>query len=451
MKRVLSSTFVIVALLLSSQAQENVHSQLVYHGADGKLVYRPYTEKGDILPDFSWCGYKGGGVELPTLPVVATIRWANRTDDTPRIQEVIDSLAKQPTDRNGFRGAILLKKGTYRIASPIRLTASGIVLRGEGNDKFNGTVLLATAPQKYSAIEIGGNGRLRTVAGSERQIIDDYVPSGTRNVRVSNASVHFKAGDRVAICRPSTATWIRAIDMDSIPPRPLEGETTYDSFRRLRESKGNANMNGTVQWKEGSKDLIFERTIVAVKGDVITLDIPLTNALQKEYGGGTIFKYEFAERISNCGVENIYGTTIYDETIKQENRNIGWYHCDENHANVLVSVRAAENCWVKKLTAEHFDCCVSTSPSAKFFTGQDLAAIHPVSIITGSRRYAYSLSGQMILFERCYSNYHRHQCVLSSSVAGPNAFVDCLGDMNFASSEPHHRWSVGYAIERTSL
>ncbi|MDR2037217.1 MAG: glycoside hydrolase family 55 protein [Bacteroidales bacterium] len=432
-------------------SQYPVQSSLVYPDADGKLVYQPYTDKGDILPDFSWCGYMGGGVDLPEFPVVATVKWNNREDDTPYIQAVIDSVAKLKTNHNGLRGAILIKKGIYRIASPLRVTTSGIVLRGEGNDKYEGTILLATGRYKYNVIEIGTNARMQLVAGSERQITDDYVPSGTRILHVKGASKAFKSGDKVLVNRPSNAAWIRAIDMDSIPPRPLAGESTHDSFRRLREGKGKANMNGTVQWKPGSKDLRFERTIVSITGDAITLNIPLTNALQKEYGGGTITRYEYPGRISQCGVEYLYGMSVYDENIKQENRHIGLYCCDEKHANTFIAVRAAENTWVKKVNVDHFDCCVSTSPSAIFFTGQDLSATNPVSVITGGRRYAYSVSGQMNLFERCYAGYHRHEFVLGSTVAGPNAFVDGLGDMNFASSEPHHRWAAGCLYDNITI
>ena len=458
MKKKLFILFCLFYYLSIVKAQTEIYSQLIYPGADGKLVYRPYTDRGDILPDFSWCGYMGGGVELPDIPVVAMIEWANRPDDTPVIQAVIDSLASLPLNKNGFRGAILLKKGTYRIASTIRITTSGIVLRGEMNDKFNGTVLLATSQNKYNVIEVGANGRLNPVPGSEHPITDDYVPSGTRIVHVSNATLHFKVGDQVAIRRPSTAEWIRAIGMDSIPPRPLAGETTEDSFRRLRESKGNTNMNGTSQWAPGTKNLIFERTVTAVKGDMIEIDIPLTNALQSEYGGGTIFKYEFPERITQCGVEHLYGSSVFDAAVKQEDPHLGWYYSDENHANNFISIRAAENCWVRNVTVEYIDRCVETAISTKFFTGQNLSAIHPVSLntghpvsLTGSRRFGYSISGQMILFEHCYANYHRHTYVLGSTVAGPNAFVNGHSDMNLAPSEPHHRWSTGCLFDNITI
>ncbi|MDR1336023.1 MAG: pectate lyase [Tannerella sp.] len=426
----------------------------MFPGEDGRLVYRPYTGRGDIVPDFSWCGYMGGGVDLPEVDVVAVITAAGdgcRGDDAPRIQAVIDSVSGLPSGADGFRGAILLRKGCYRISSSLRITGSGIVLRGEGNDRFSGTALLATSPHRYPVIEIGVPARFRPVAGSERAILDDYVPSGTRVVHVRNASACFRPGDDVVVRRPSTEAWIRTLGMDSIPPRPLPGESTHDSFRRFRQSGGNTDMNGTNQWLAGSKDLNFERRVVAVGGDSVTLDIPLTNALQKEYGGGVIFRYEFPERIDRCGVEYVYGLSAYDESVKLQNRHIGLYSCDENHANVFISVHAAENVWIRKVNVESLDCCVRTDPSSKFVTGQDLSAIHPVSEITGGRRYAYSISGQMVLFERCYASYHRHEFVLGATVAGPNAFVSGSGDMTFASSEPHQRWATGCLYDNITV
>ena len=423
--------------------QQEIYSKLVYEGKDGKLAYLPYNEQGDIIPDFSHCGYMGGGVKIPDVKVVATIYpGEDSMDDSPRIQAVIDSVSRISPGEDGFRGAILLKKGTYRIGSALRIMESGIVLRGEGNNE-TGTILLAITPQKYNVIELGGKHRLIPDEKSKREITDVYVPSGTRVIHVKEASSIYQAGDLVMVQRPSTFEWIHDIRMDSITPRPLKGETAYDSFRRYRETKGNTNMNGTVQWKPGTKDLFFERRIVSVSGDKITLDIPLANALQKEYGGAFVYKYDIPGRISQCGIENMYGMSVYDPTVQKEHRDIGLYACDENHANNFVYCDAAENIWVRDVSVEHFDCCVWTSQFTKFLTGQDLSAINPVSEITGGRRYAYSVWGQMNLFQRCYSSHHRHEFVLGATVAGPNAFVDGKGDMTFASSEPHQRWAAG--------
>jgi hypothetical protein len=426
-------------------------SKLVYMGENGKLTYTPYTDKGDILPDFSYCGYMAGGVAIPDVKVVCVISGPNGMDDTDMIQGKIDSVAMLMKDENGFRGTILIKKGVYRISSPLIINASGIVLRGEGDDKKKGTVLLAVSPKQYNVIELGVDAKLTPVISSEQDITDEYVPSGSRVIHIKDAYKIFKPGDDVVVHRPGTARWIHDIGMDSIPPRPLKGETTYDSFFRFRTYGEKTDMNGTRQWEEGTKDLLFERKIVIVDGDRIILDIPLVNALQKEYGGAKVYKYEFPERVSFCGVEKIYGMSLFDENVKEYNQYIGEYDADENHANNFVYCKAVENAWIRDVHVEHFDCCVWTAPSSRFITGQDLSATNPVSVITGGRRYAYSVWGQMCLFHRCYSSHHRHEFVLGANVAGPNAFVDGHGDMTFASSEPHQRWAAGCLYDNITI
>ena len=441
------------ALLISCAGESRLEpqSELVSIDRKGKLIYNPYTEQGDVIPDFSHCGYGGGGVAIPEVPVAVALDGPSGGDDFPAIQALIDSVAGMSLREDGFRGTVLLKKGTYRVSEPVVIHTSGIVLRGEGKDRENGTVLLATSPRKYNVIEIGRNGRLRAVVGTERSVTDDYVPSGSRVLHVADAGSVFRAGDQVVVHRPSTAEWIHAIRMDSIPLRPMAGETTDDSFERFRKYGTLTNQNGTRQWEAGTKDLLFERIVVSVDGDRVTLDIPLVNALQKEYGGARIYKYEFPERTSHCGVENLYGMVLFDESVTQDNRYIGEHYTDENHANNFVYCRAVEHAWVRDVSVEHFDCCVWTTPQAKFVTGQDLSAVNPVSVITGGRRYAYSVWGQMGFFQRCYASHHRHEFVLGASVAGPNAFVDSHGDMNFASSEPHQRWAAGCLFDNITI
>jgi hypothetical protein len=426
-------------------------SKLILVADNSKITYIPYTGKGDILPDFSYCGYKGGGIAIPDVKTAAILHAPSGGDDFPVIQSLIDSVAKMSPDKQGFRGAVLLKKGIYRISSPLKITASGIVLRGEGNDRQAGTVLLATSAKQYNVIELGTDAQPTFIETSRKQISDEYVPSGSRILHVKDAGNYFKTGDAVIVHRPSTSRWIHDIGMDSIPLRPLKGETTNDSFLRFRKYGRATDQNGTVQWEEGSKDLYFERTIVSITGDVITLDIPLTNALQKEYGAASIFRYRFPERISQCGVEYIYGMSAYNPNIKESYRFTGEYYSDEEHANNFVYCKAVENAWVRHVNVEQFDCCVWTTKFSRFITGQDLSATNPVSVITGGRRYAYSVWGQMCLFQRCYASHHRHEFVLGASVAGPNAFVDGHGDMTFSSSEPHQRWAAGCLYDNIEI
>ncbi|MCE5218296.1 hypothetical protein LLH03_14830, partial [bacterium] len=74
MQRLAEAAMWLGALLvtgLPAIAQETVaagRSSLLYPGPEGKLVYVP-DEQGNTIPDFSNCGYKGGGVRLPEVPV----------------------------------------------------------------------------------------------------------------------------------------------------------------------------------------------------------------------------------------------------------------------------------------------------------------------------------------------------------------------------------------------
>ena len=135
-------------------------------GDDGKLVYK-LDKRGNQIPDFSRCGYMGGGVKLPDVPVVKTLSPSKgEADDTAYIQAAIDEVCAMPLKKSGFRGALLLKKGTYRIKETVRIHASGVVVRGEGqhedgtiirgtkrNPDFPGRTLLVASPKTKRVIK----------------------------------------------------------------------------------------------------------------------------------------------------------------------------------------------------------------------------------------------------------------------------------------------------------
>src|SRR5688500_1047782 len=110
---------------------------------DGSLVYIP-DEKRNIIPDFSRVGFYEGDKEIPDIPVVRTLTASGTDADYVAIQKAIDEVSKQPTAPSGYKGAILLKKGLYRIPTTIRIETSGIILKGEG-DGEHGTRLSFTA------------------------------------------------------------------------------------------------------------------------------------------------------------------------------------------------------------------------------------------------------------------------------------------------------------------
>jgi hypothetical protein len=197
----------------------------------------------------------------------------------------------------------------------------------------------------------------------------------------------------------------------------------------------------TKQWKPFG--LKFDRVITAVDGNRITIDAPIAAAVDREWGGGQIVTYHDTGRIERCGVEYLRAVSAFDET------KVGDYQgervfVDENHASYLVSFGSVKNAWARHLTTVSF----SHGPArikdpAKWITVEDCRGLAPVSQITGGRRYTYSIDGQLVLIRRCYADRARHAFVFGSGVPGPNVFLECRSEHDYATSEPHHRWSVG--------
>jgi hypothetical protein len=87
---------------------------------------------------FSFAGFRGGGISLPEVPEATRIS-PSGGDDTARIQQALDKLATLPLCAQWYRGAVILDRGTFHISDTLRVRASGVVLRGSGQDEV-GTV-----------------------------------------------------------------------------------------------------------------------------------------------------------------------------------------------------------------------------------------------------------------------------------------------------------------------
>lgn len=379
--------------------------------ADGKLLCSP-DKQGNRIPDFSRSGYMGGGVSLPDVPVCEVLEpGKGDADDTLRIQAAIDKVSSRAPDKSGIRGALLLKRGLYRVSGSLKIAASGVVVRGEGQ-KADGTTLLATGKQNRTLITVGGKTAIKEVKDSRRKITDSYVPWGVASFSIESTG-GFSVGNPVIIFRPSTAEWIHDIGMDRI-------EISKDK--------------DTKQWTAGGYDLRFERIVTAIQGKRITLDAAVVNAMDEKYGGGSIYRITESGRLTQVGLENLRLVSEYQKGKENE---------DEEHAWTGVALDHVANAWVRNISTLHFSHAVSLGGSAKFVTVQDCACLKPVSRIEGGRRYSFSLNGQFCLVQRCYTDHARHAEVTGAKVCGPNVFLDCLNENTHSDTGPHHRWAVG--------
>jgi hypothetical protein len=389
------------ALLFAFKPVKKWQSKFITINKDGSLTYTP-DEKGNVIPDFSRVGYYNGDKEIPDIAVVKTI--SPSADAEKQIQNAINELSNKPLDKNGFRGAVLLRKGNYTINGKISIEASGIVLRGEGNE----TKLIAAGTEKRALIDITGTGRVQEVKNTRVKITDNYVPVGTKSFTVASSN-GYKVGDKIIVYRPGTEQWIKDLKMNQIVARP-----------------------GTKQWQPNEYNLQYERMITKVEGNKIFIDNPIVMAMEPKYGGAEIYKYSFDGRINNVGIENLYCESEYLSDTA------------ENHSWDAVSFDKIENGWVKNVSAKYFAyACVHLNPWAKNISVLDCNCSDHKSVITGGRRYSFCNEGQQNLFVNCHAADGRHDFVTQARTNGPNVFYNCTAIRTHADIGPHHRWSTG--------
>lgn len=402
-------------VLDEQQLEDEGQSNLAFLNGEGNLEYTS-DFRGNQIMDFSNSGYMGGGVQIPNVQARIVLE-PKDGDDTERIQDAIDFVSQLPIQPDGFRGAILLKKGTFEIEGTLRIEEDGVVLRGEGNDE-NGTIILATGRTKRTILEVGDLEASPTISvETKTNITDLYVPVGSRSFNVADSS-DYKIGDAIIIRRYGNSSWIHEINMDRIPDR---GET--------------------VQWEPFALD--YDRVITDINEDTITIDAPIPNAIEHIWGGGEIYQYDDSNRIQNVGVENFRVNVEFDPSII-DFHNGEEYYADEDKADTFLSFEYTKNAWMRNITAQHLGrSIINVGRHSKWITIQDSDVSDMVSRISGSRRYPFNYVGQLSLTQRVHVESARHAFIFDKQVVGPNVILDSTDVNSYARSEPHQRWAVG--------
>jgi len=437
--KIFTSTVLILVMQGLTAAGQDIPptTSLVYPGTDSRLVYVA-DSLGNTIPDFSNAGYMGGGVPVPYVPTRETL-WPVPGDNSATIQAAIDRVSSLPPDAAGFRGAILLKTGTYELEQPLYIRASGVVLRGEGMSDI-GTILIGKIQKERPArsfgrsalINIGGASGCTPIEETRQQITDEYVPVGARSFNIATAK-GFKTGDRILVRRIGNQEWIKEIGQDS---------TGAGRFR----------------WRPFNID--YDRVITGITGNTVTIDAPVFCAIETRWGGGEIMKYNDQGRIEQSGIENLRGISEYDPSVRMTsygNMDRGnWddrdrrhyegdeYYADENHYFNFINITNTKNAWVRNISALHFaGSLVTTTAGTKWITIQDCESREPVSIRAGARRFTYQLNGQLALVRRCFSQKGRHSFVMQSFSSSGNVFLDSEAVNPYSTSEPHSMWVNG--------
>jgi len=382
---------------------------------DGTIVYGQDLE-GNQVPDFSYCGYEGGRRPIPDIPVCLVVSPAEG-DNTLRIQAALDYAASLPLKETGFRGAVLLRRGRYSVSGSLFLSASGVVLRGEGMGE-DGTVLVATGTDRRTLIRIAGRND-RSWSSPAYPILDARVPVGSTVLHIES-SHELNVGDTIVITRLCTQEWLE--------------QNKINCF--------GGGLKGIFDWKVGSREVRWERVVRAVREGEIILDAPLTAVIDSCWGGGTVRRCRWPGRIHHVGVENLRCRSEYDLSNLQ----------DENHSWMTITIENAENVWLRRITSLHFaGSLAAVWETAKSVTVQDCLSIQPISERGGWRRNTFFTSGQMTLFLRCFSEEGCHDFSVGYCAAGPNAFVQCHSLRSLDDSGPLESWACGVLYDNVRI
>ena len=358
--------------------------------------------------DFSTAGYAANERPIPNAPVRVVVA-PQHGDNTARIQRALDYVGSLPPDTNGLRGAVLLLAGRHEVFDGLLITNSGVVLRGHG---VSNTVLVAAGEDRRTLIRVFGNPETST---GPRIAVTGEVSVGATTVTVADAST-IRPLSPIRFTRPSTTNWIA----------------------QLRATDFGGGVGGG--WKPGSRDITWDRTVTAIEGNRLTLDAPITTAIEEP--GAYISPIRPIGLIREIGIENLTLESTFDPTNPK----------DENHSWCAITMENVADAWVRQVTFKHFaGSAVALYETCQRITVQDCVSLAPVSEIGGYRRHTFFTMGQQTLFLRCYAEHGRHDFSVGHCAAGPNAFVQCEAHEALSDSGPIESWASGVLYDNVNI
>jgi hypothetical protein len=362
-------------------------SEWAYPEADHRVHYL-YDARGNSIMDFSSAGYRAGGVKPPS-PAVAQRLTPASGDNTARIQAALDSAT----------GTVVLTAGEYEVAGTLSITHSGVVLRGESGARIRLT------GQPHCLLEIRGTGTWQE-EGSRAPVLDAYIPAGATTFRVRGASA-FHHGDHVLVVRPVTAEWLHFIGMDS--------------WARNSEPHSGIHAGAVIR---------TDRVVDIVEGDRVTLDVPLSDALDSKFTAASLVRYSFPGRITEVGVEGLRIAAPLADAIHMDAIEDGWardVEIEEAQNGILIGPEA------KRLTLTNVHIAHSAEHSS--------AASH-----SGATPADFALQGTQILLDRCrVTGEGKWPVVAETAATGPLVVLNFSADHGGVA--PHQHWATGLLVD----
>ena len=397
-----------VLLLVLAASTSHAQSRWVHLGSNGRLVYAQ-SPQGDRIIDFTYAGYRGGGVPLPAVPTSRRVA-PSGGDDTSAIQAAIDAVANLPLV-HGFRGAVELQPGIFHCSDTLKIEASGVVLRGAGWNEQSGTTLQMTG-KPHLAISVAGKLKQQTLSGSTT-LVDSYVPSGAMVIHVADAaSIH--AGDTLLLVKPATPAWVQFMGMD-----------------RLERADRDEHWVG--------EDLKVVRRVVAVTGSAVTVDVPLTDDFDSRFYSGMqppVTRIEQTGQLAETGIEGL--------RIVAPERSVNYREDAEFDGIRMMDV---VDSWISSVHLENTTNSVRIESGTERITVARVDVQQRVSVTSSAKNFQFSCNGTQVLFDRCTGRGNDlFYFATQARQQGPVVVLHCHFDGD-GHIQPHQRWSTGLLVD----
>jgi len=389
-------------------------SSLVSVGSDGKLTYTKNAQ-GDRLMDYSSVGYKNGQ-PLPSpssIPNKITLR-PSGGDDSNAIQIAINKVSQLPLE-GGFRGAVLLSAGVFKVSKGVKISESGVILRGSGVDERRGTTIMCNITD---VVVIQGTTK-PVVSKSKNLFVKKYIPFGDNQITLQSVD-GLKRGDSINIVSTFTSKFIKLLGMDKL----------------RRDDKPQT-------WIKDGTTVTTDRVITSIKNNTITLDSGFPDSVRPELFDNDsdlpyVVEYQWADRLQNSGVENLRAI-----------------HSSELNIHRFGGVDAAFNCWFRNLYLQDFGTgVVETGRTSKLITILGLNIVYTVAYTVPAPPQILSMSGTQILHRD--TNITGGGAFWPLSSGGPTARGPTVHhNININSGPkaqvvPHMRWSTGILYDNVN-
>jgi hypothetical protein len=255
------------------------------------------------------------------------------------------------------------------------------------------------------------------VADAPTAITDPYLPAGATSFHVADPG-DLAVGDAVFVERPVTDAWIHAMDMDTLV------------------------RNGAAQtWLSAGTTIRTDRTIAAIDGDRVTLDVPISDSIDAALlPGARLVRYTWPGRIANVGVEQLrvlappQGDSIDDPRFQ------------------LFTIAVATDAWVRDVYMKDCVDCSSVAPTAKRVTLQDITIQHTGAVTSSAKPADFALDGTQVLLHRARDLDARnvYTIVTQARSTGPIVVLDYESTEQQAV-EPHQRWATGVLLDNLAV